>query len=85
MAFQSRDTALRLSVRERIERGRLPGVRPTQIAAGYGSGHSCAACDQPITNRQAEYEVEDSLTGWRLRFHLECHALWQSECAKTAP
>jgi hypothetical protein len=75
------NSALRVSVRQRIEHGRLPFVRSRQIVAGYGSGRLCAACDEPITHTQAEYEVEDSRNGRRLRFHASCHALWQSECA----
>jgi len=80
---QSFETALRVNVRRRIEHGRLPGVRPRQIAAGYGSGHCCVVCDQLISDRQVEYEVEDSQTGRRLRFHSECHSLWQTECSET--
>ena len=79
---QSPETALRMSVRQRIEHGLLPSVRPRQIAAGYGSGHFCVVCDDPISNQQVEYEVEDTGTGRRLLFHSDCHALWQSECAE---
>jgi len=78
--YQSPDTALRVNVRQRIEYGRLPGVRPRQIAAAYGSGHICVVCDQPISNSQVEYRVEDSQTGRRLPFHSECHSVWQTEC-----
>ena len=74
-------SALRVSVRQRIEHGRLPLVRSRKIFAGYGSGRPCAACDEPITSAQAEYEVEDTRSGRGLRFHATCHALWQSECA----
>ncbi len=77
------EAALRVSVRQRIERGRLPLARSSQVAAGYGCGHICAVCDRPITARQAEYEVEDAETGTRLRFHSECHAVWQLECEDT--
>ena len=83
--LQSRNAALRVSVRQRIERGRLPVVRPAQIAAGYGTGLLCEVCDHPITARQAEYEVEDSQTGRKLRFHSDCHAAWQFECAHLLP
>ena len=54
---QLRDTALRLRVRERIENGRLPAMAPSWIAGGYGAGRVCAACDEPITSTQVEYEV----------------------------
>ena len=78
---ESPGSALRISVRHRIQHGRLPLVRSRDIVAGYGSGRLCAACDQPIVPAQAEYEVEDPGSGRRLRFHTACHALWQSECA----
>jgi hypothetical protein len=77
---QLRDTALRLRVRERIENGRLPMIVPSQIAGGYGSGRVCAACDDPITSSQVEYEVNDERNGNRLSFHLGCHVVWQLEC-----
>ena len=79
---KSRDAALRVTVRQRIQHGQLPVVRPTEITASYGSGRVCEVCDCPITPRQAEYEVEDSYTGRKLRFHSECHGAWQCECAQ---
>jgi hypothetical protein len=79
---QSHETTLRVNVRQRIEHGRLPGVRPREIAAGYGSGHICVVCDKPVSSKQVEYEVEDAGTGKRLHFHSECHSLWQSECTQ---
>jgi hypothetical protein len=80
---QLHNVALRLRVRQHLENGQLPVMLPKQIAAGYGSGRACAACDQPITSAQAEYEVDDD-RGRRLRFHLGCHSVWQLECARGA-
>lgn len=77
---QLRDTALRLRVRERIENGRLPVMVPSHIANGNGSGRMCAACDEPITSAQVQYEVNDERDGSRLSFHLGCHVVWQLEC-----
>jgi len=79
---QLRNGALRLLVRQLLENGRLPVILPKQIAAGYGSGRVCAACDEPITSTQVEYEVDDCLNGGRLRFHMGCHVVWQLECAR---
>jgi hypothetical protein len=79
---QLRDTALRLRVRHLIDNARLPVMLPRQISAGYGSGHICDACDQPIIRTQIEYEVEDYREGRRLRFHFGCHVVWQLECAR---
>jgi len=84
MWSQLQDTALRISVRQRIEHGRLPVVPPKQICAGYGSGHLCAVCDQPITSAQAEYVAQDYASGRQLQFHAACLAVWQVECARRA-
>ena len=77
---QLRDNELRLRILQRIEDGRLPVMLPRHIAAGYGAGNVCAACDQPVTATQVEYEVQagDPL----LRFHLGCYVLWQIECQR---
>ena len=54
-----RDAGLRKRVRGLIEQGSLPVAPPTQrMAAGYGTGHTCSACDEQITGAQMEYEVE---------------------------
>ena len=79
---QLRDAALRQRVHQLIDDGRLPVMRSAQINAGYGSGCLCAACDQQITSIQVEYEVEDESTDRRLRFHMNCHVVWQLECAQ---
>lgn len=44
------DPSLRQRIRERIVNGQLPVMIPKQISGGYGSGKTCAACDQPITS-----------------------------------
>jgi hypothetical protein len=77
-----RHAALRLRVRQHLENGRLPLMQPREIAAGYGSGRVCAACDDPITTTQVEYEVEQCPDGSRLRFHISCHVAWRLECAR---
>jgi len=68
-------------VRQRIEQGTLPEMLPQRIAAGYGTGHTCVACDQKIASTQIEYEVEGA--GTLLCFHLGCHVVWQLECARS--
>jgi hypothetical protein len=76
-----RDADVRRRVRHLIEQGRLPLAPPTQrMTAGYGTGHTCAACDQQITSSQMEYAVEG--TGTPLWFHLGCRLIWQLECAQ---
>lgn len=79
---QLRNALLRLRVRKRINAGRLPVMVPTRIDAGYGSGHVCVACDQPITSTQVEYELADYRDGSQLCFHLGCHVVWQVECSR---
>ena len=81
MSPELQDMVLRVSVRHRIEHGRLPAVQPKQILAGYGTGRLCAVCDQPITSAQAEYLAEDFERDRQLCFHSLCHAAWQSECS----
>ena len=76
---QLRDVELRIRVRRLIEHGTLPQMLSEQIAAGYGAGHRCVACDQEITRIQIEYDV--GTAGSPLRFHLGCHVVWQLECA----
>ncbi len=68
-----------ITVRELIERGRLPPRQTGEIAAGYGSGAACAACDEPIKAEQVEYEIKDWRTSGRLHFHLACYAVWLLE------
>jgi hypothetical protein len=81
---QLQDTALRLHIRQRVESEHLPCCVPKHIAAGYGTGHLCVACDQPITDAQVEYEVEEEPDGRRLSFHFGCYVVWQLECARVA-
>ena len=78
------DIALQMRVRERIEAGLLPVMLAKHIFAGYGEGNLCLACDQPITPKQIEYEVDQDFNGahYRLRLHLGCHVFWQLECHK---
>jgi hypothetical protein len=76
---QRGDIDLRTRVRELIQRGWLPRRQTGEIAAGYGSGAQCAACEEPIKAEQVEYEVEDQRNSGRLRFHLACHAVWLLE------
>jgi hypothetical protein len=78
---QFRDAVVRRRVRELIVQGKLPLVPRTQrLAAGYGTGETCAACDQQITSAQMEYAVEGA--GTPLSFHLGCCLIWELECAQ---
>ena len=79
------EAELRRRVRQRIDNNQLLGVAREEVAAGYGRGHMCVVCDQPITPTQVEYEVADDRDNSRLSFHLNCHAVWQQECAQAKP
>lgn len=78
---QFRDIELRGRVRQLLEQGKLP-LMPSieRMAAGYGTGHTCVACNQQITSAQMEYEVGGTDTP--LWFHLGCRLIWQLECAQ---
>jgi hypothetical protein len=66
-------------VRERLTSGRLPRAIPETVYAGRGTSMRCAACSQPITPQQIEYEV--AISGTKpLVFHMQCHSVWLAEC-----
>ena len=76
---------LRSLVLQHLVDGRLPFMVPRQVAAGYGSGLDCAACDQAITSAEVEYEVKDERNGGCLHLHRGCHFAWQLECTRSEP
>lgn len=78
-----RYTALSAKVWQSIAGGRLPAMLCDEIAVGYGSGRPCAACNEPIPDGSAEYEVK-GCHGQRLPFHLNCYLVWQLECADSS-
>jgi hypothetical protein len=79
---QLRDPVLRAAIRQRIDAGRLPVMIPKRISAGYGTESLCDACEQPITRKQVEYDIDDVPYGAPLSLHLGCHVLWQIECVE---
>jgi hypothetical protein len=66
-------------IRKRLEEGTLPWELPKRIGASHGSGNICVACDQEMTARQFQFEA--AVAGAQLSLHLDCHVLWQLECA----
>jgi hypothetical protein len=80
--YQLRDFELRVRIRRCIDEEWLPVFLPDSITAGYGSGSKCYACDQPIVSSEIKYDVQEPRNAARLRFHLGCYVLWQSECVK---
>ena len=67
-------------IRVKIASGVLPiPIDPLgKLWVGKGSGLSCDACDQPITEAETEYEM-DMPTGETLRFHKQCLEAWRAE------
>jgi hypothetical protein len=71
-------------VRESLESGRLPVLRPDHIHAGYGSRNTCCACGQRIDPAKIEYEVAAPDGLRKLIFHFACYVIWQRECSLRA-
>jgi hypothetical protein len=84
MESQLRDAALRLSVRELIQHGRLPLVRPEQVKPVTARGACAPRAIGPSRRLRWKYEVEDCATGSSLNFHSACHGVWQLECAEAS-
>ena len=80
---ESTDGALRARIGRLIDAGRLPLQAARRIFGGYGSGIRCAACEEPITSDQVEYELEHGPASM-LNMHLTCYSLWQVHCAMRA-
>jgi hypothetical protein len=68
-------------VRQGLESGRLPVLRPDHIHAGYGSRNPCCACGQRIDPAKIEYEVIGADGLQKLIFHFACYVIWQRECS----
>ncbi|MBV9723774.1 MAG: hypothetical protein JO299_01250 [Gammaproteobacteria bacterium] len=83
-AAHTSDGAVRQRLRELLANGRLPAMAPMEIAAGYGHGRVCIACDQPVTQHEMEYEFNDPREDRQLSFHSACFLLFQSECVERA-
>lgn len=81
---RTRDTELQLRIKQLIGDGKLPWWMPARICAGHGDEKVCVACDRQIAKEDIEYEVHDERTGRQLNFHLDCCAVWQTECTRTA-
>ena len=73
------EITLRLRVRRLVETGEVPCEEPGKTWAGRGNGTHCAACGQPITSLEIEFEAEPP-SGATLRLHRLCHDVWREEC-----
>ena len=86
MPLTKLENQLRLQARELIQQGHLPGVEPSQLWGGPGTGQRCSLCGDAINSNDFEYEIEQRANGdaRTYRFHFMCHAAWQLECARKA-
>jgi hypothetical protein len=75
------EITLRLRVRQLVETGEVPCEEPGKTWAGRGNGTHCAACGEPITPNEVEFEAELS-SGATLRLHRLCHDVWREECGQ---
>ncbi|HTT01499.1 MAG TPA: hypothetical protein VMG11_05360 [Steroidobacteraceae bacterium] len=78
---------LRTRARERIQEGKLPRTKPVRTWGGLGTGLPCDLCELPIQSNEPEFELQldVSAPGDAVRFHRECHAIWESVRAESAP
>jgi hypothetical protein len=69
---------LRGRARERITQGRLPRTKPIRTWGGSGVGLPCDLCDATIDTGQPEFELQFDLApaSRSIRFHRECHSVW---------
>jgi hypothetical protein len=74
---------LRGRARTLIREGKLPSTPAARLWAGPARGAICALCGEPITPPDFEIEVEFDGSGPSvvLRFHRECHEIWNAERA----
>jgi hypothetical protein len=77
------ENELRLRVRRRIDRGRVPVALVSRTDGSYLTGRACCVCDQPIEHEIVDYDVVNlrKATCRSLSFHFSCYVIWQQECA----
>jgi len=71
-------SSVRRLVRILLAGGALWPIRGRVTWAGYGSGHSCCVCGQPVTGSEVEYEVEDGSVK-QPGCHFGCFVVWHEE------
>jgi hypothetical protein len=65
------------TIRTKVLRGRLPADPPTAARNGWGSGGTCAVCDERIDDMERE-ALADFPDGRTLCFHRGCFAAWHA-------
>ena len=71
------------TIERKLVAGDLPNRPPVKAWAGFGTGASCDACDEPILATEVEYELDfaESMT---VRFHATCEQIWRALVAEMA-
>ncbi len=69
---------LRALIRAKLADGRLLHANIRCVPGGPGSGETCVACDQLITNTNLVMEGIGA-GGRALQFHVQCFHVWDSE------
>ena len=60
--------------------GRLPSAMPVRTVAGFGSGRSCALCDDLILSSEPEIELHVWARVFDpYFFHRSCYDIWLAE------
>ena len=82
------ERALRKTIRQRLQDGTLPRVKPSAMWGGPGGERECRACGLIVTKDQMEFEVEFGedpasqvlrTASLVLHFHATCFAAWELE------
>jgi hypothetical protein len=78
------DAALRDRAREIVQAGTLPNRRPDRVWGGNGRGAECVICATPVSQDEAECEIEFARSGDRpghdvYHLHARCFMAWESE------
>lgn len=73
------ENELRALARKQIGEGKLPRAKALRTWGGLGSGLPCDLCHEPILRTEPEFELQfDPAPGSGLRFHRQCHSLWEA-------
>jgi hypothetical protein len=72
-------TALLETATRLIAEDRLP-AQSGRVWSGRGSGKLCDLCGTRIHFRQNEVELDTAEGVPSVRFHRECHAIWERAC-----
>jgi hypothetical protein len=78
------ESTLRELARAAIRRGTLPNRRPERMSGTPGVGDPCAMCDQLVTRKELEFELQFVRDGDnpgldKLHVHVRCFAVWELE------